>query len=131
MSTAVLMELMLEQVSPELRPAFATPMPIKGAIAVLAGGAGLGTSGVELAVPSSRMLPDVSTAPLMICAIAASTVPVLGAVLVPPSGNCTNWVKLATGVAGLQLLSTSPGWATGSPGFAWSERASTWLLLRM
>src|SRR5579862_896214 len=117
MSTAVLMELMLEQVSPELRPAFATPIPIKGAIGVLAGGAGSGTFGVELAAPSSRMLPEVSTAPLTICAIAASTVPVLGAVLVPPSGSCTNSVKLATGVAGVQLVSTSPGWATGSPAF--------------
>ena len=82
MSTIVFTELMLEQVRPELRPAFATPIPITGGIVLLAGGAALGTFGVELAAPSSRMLPEVSTAPEMICAMAASTVPVLGAVLV-------------------------------------------------
>src|SRR5579871_1055037 len=126
------MELMLEQVRPELRPAFATAMPTAGAIVVLAGGAALGTLGVELAVPSSRMLPEVSTAPGIICAMAASTVPILGAVLVPPCGKFTKSVKVATVVLGVQLLSTNPGWVIGStPFFPWSERASTWLLLRM
>src|SRR5579862_9077232 len=130
MSTTVFTELMLEQVKPEVRPALATPMRTAGATVLLAGGAGLGML-VELAVPSSRMLPEVSTAPGIISAIAASTVPVLGAVLLPPSGNFTNWLKLATRLPGLQPLSTSPGWVMGSPTVAWSDRASTWLLLKI
>src|SRR5438105_1090362 len=42
-----------------------------------------------------------------------------------------NWVSVATGVAGLQSLSTSPGWVIGSLVFPRFDRASTWLLLRM
>src|SRR5579883_2593454 len=115
MLTVALIELRFEQVRPVVRPLFATPSFNEKTVAGMAGVAegGAAAMPVGLAAPRSRIAPVVSTAPVTICAIAASTFGVglwlgLGATF-------AHSLRLATSVAAAQLLSTSPGCVIGSP----------------
>ena len=93
-----------EQVSPVARPLFATPMPTDATTpAPECGGPASATVPVALA-PSERILPEVSTFPDTICAIAAST-------FAPFASRFVNCVRCATvSVPEVsQLLSGSPG----------------------
>src|SRR5258708_27117875 len=94
----------VEHVRPVVRPLFATLRPVLAAIPVPAcGGPGLGTFPAAV-LPSARIVPPVSTAPGLICSMAAST-------FVPAVSSLVNCDKCATTEAlfGLQLVSTSPG----------------------
>src|SRR5216684_2094384 len=94
----------LEHVRPVVRPLFATVMATFAATPGPAcGGPGSGTFPVAV-LPSEKIVPLVSTAPRLICAMAAST-------FVPAVSSLTNCERWATTVAlfGLQLLSGSPG----------------------
>src|SRR5580692_8335506 len=68
------MEAIVEQVSPVVRPLFATAIPREGASPEPAcGGPAIGTPFASALTPSNRMFPLVSTLPETICAMAAST----------------------------------------------------------
>src|SRR5436305_3527309 len=98
---------MVEHVNPVLLPAFATANPTVGTARILEGGAGAMVMVAVSAAPRSRMFPLGSTAPGTACAIAASTL------LVVSGAACD---KVATSVPPWHLLSTRPGWVTGSLG---------------
>src|SRR5580700_2303046 len=93
-----------EQVRLELRPLFATFSPILAELPLPAwGGPASGVLPVAVA-PRERIVPDVSTVPETICAMAAST-------LVPGASRFTYWVRLPTVVVPVaeQFASISPG----------------------
>src|SRR5215813_5414219 len=100
------------QVSPLVRPAFATPRPT------------VGVAGDDAGTPTARISPVVVTSPALVAASAAST-------LFVPSGTNSERSATISAAGTLQALSTSPGCEISSPIVAKLVRASTWLLLRM
>src|SRR5581483_2603186 len=100
MVTLVLIDEMVEQVRPVVRPLLATPM-FNAGVAIVAEGAAAAMVVVPDA-PRSRIVPAVSTWPAIIWAIAASTL--LGAAPVRPC-----WVPAGTSVACSVRLATVIG----------------------
>src|SRR5260370_35982308 len=94
----------VEHVRPVVRPLFATLRPTLAAIPVpVCGGPGLGTFPAAV-LPREMIVPLVSTAPGLICAIAASTfVPGVSSLV-----NCDKWATTEA-LFGFQLVSTRPG----------------------
>src|SRR5437588_12977704 len=102
------MDVTVEHVWPVLLPTFATPsleaITVAGTANVADGGAA--AIAVELATPSPRMLPLVSTWPGTMAANAASTLLVC---------RSANWLRFATVAPALQLLLSRPGCVMASP----------------
>src|SRR5215469_1741793 len=120
MDVAREIELTEEHVNPVVRPLFATFSPtVAGMAGPACGGPASATLPVAVA-PRERMLPVVSTVPVTIWAIAAST-------LVPVVARFTNWERFPTVVVPVleQLASIKPGCVMASPILAESLRART------
>src|SRR5437867_1235537 len=110
--TLVWIEVILPVVKPVVRPLFMTASPT------------VAVCGVVRGAPMSRIAPLASTLPRAV-ASAASTLAVPSGTRLPAKSPTTLLP------VGEQPESTRPGWSVSSPGLAWPERASTWLLLRM
>src|SRR5262249_32171477 len=135
---------MVEQVRPVVRPLFATPWP--GTVCafkttVEEGGAAAMLLGPT--APRSRIVPDKSTCPETISAIAASTLlgaspqravvepEQLGGSLLDGGFKALPCVRCAT-VSGVATEQAScKGWLIASPAAPLSDRSNTWLLLRI
>src|SRR5215472_15510715 len=95
------MEAIVEQVSPVVRPLLATFI-LSAAVPTVPEGGAAGRLVVPAVAPRSRMVPAVSTVPLMIMAMAASTLLGEGPVrpcVVPAGASGACCVRLATGMS--------------------------------